>query len=139
MISLVLSLFAFQITSLKLHAFDPKIHMIMKSDSYNPATLEYYESPLAKIMANIYIDAYDVPDQPAYVFKMYNVIRAAIFVNATNSSQALRMVYDPVLKLQLAFPEFRRQIFEKNGNITLDEMPSSEAFEFLNIHKEFDY
>ena len=95
------------------------------------ATIDLYEPARAQQAARVHFADGDFPCAPAYMFKLNGVVRACLFVNETHTSQAVRMMYDSLLLINDAMPTFRSLVYARDRNMTLDNMPASERFNFL--------
>ena len=76
-------------------------------------------------------DKLHLPHQPAYILKINNVVRAALFVDNDTHKNASRMIYDPFLIAVDGFHVFRKLVQNEQRNMYFTSMPFIEKVDFL--------
>ena len=94
----------------------------------NETTLVYTEANVAYAVVSYSLSRYDLPKTPAYIFKIRNAIRGALFVDENDTTKAIRFVYDPILLLQKNSISYMRECLDLN-ELSLDNLPTDERFD----------
>ena len=94
-------------------------------------SLEWVDAGTAKEVAERALERADLPRAPAYLLRVNGTVRAALFVHPRDASQAVRMVYDPLLLLLDAMPAFRQRLYEEDKTIRFARLCAAERFDLL--------
>ena len=101
---------------------------VLNALTKNETTVVFTEASIAHPIVSYSLSRYDLPKTPAHVFKIRSAIRGALFVDETNTTKAVRFVYDPILLLQKNSISYMREGFNLN-QMSLDNLPSEERFD----------
>ena len=75
----------------------------------------------------------NLPASPAYILKVNGAVRASLFMDPSNHSNAVRMVYDPAIEMMDVFPTFRQLVYGVDRKVTVHRLPPVERASFLYL------
>ena len=105
---------------------------VLNAIAKNETTVVFTEANVAHPIVSYSLSRYDLPRQPAHVFKIRSAIRGALFVDENDTTKAIRFVYDPILLLQKNSITYMKEGFNLE-NLSLDDLPTEERFHLENM------
>lgn len=101
-----------------------------------PLRLAFLDADIARVVvaSHLPVDVASLPldPTPAYVLvEGDRRVRAALFVQETDTSQAVRLVRDPELAFEDKFHHFRRLLYKRERRLDVRRLSDSERLDFL--------